>query len=156
MDTEAIVDAVRDFLDDDDWKYEYDAERKVIRADIVLDCKLKHASLRIKVRETSYNVYITLPISADRDTLPNVVRYTTMANYGLIPGCFEVDVEDGEVRFRSYVDADGLTALPKEVVKGSIYRGWNIVERYGDGLAALIMGFSDVETEIEKAEKGND
>ena len=153
MDSEEIVDAVRDFLDDDDWKYEYDAERKIIRADIILDCKLKHASLRIKVRETSYNVYISLPINADKDTLPNVIRYTTMANYGLIPGNFEVDVEDGEVRFRTFVNADGLSGLPTAVIKDSIYCGWNIVEHYGDGLAALIMGFSDVETEIEKAEK---
>ena len=156
MDTEAIVDAVRDFLDDDDWKYEYDAERHVIRAGIVLDCKLKHADLRIKVRQTCYNVYISLKINADKDTLPDVIRYATMANYGLISGNFEVDVEDGEVRYKTFVDTQGLDVLPPEVVKGSIYRGWNTVERYGDGLAALIMGFSDVETEIEKAEKRDD
>ena len=153
METGAIVDAIRDFLDDDDWKYTYDAERKLIRAGVALDCKLKHGDLCIRIRETSYNVYISLQINADKDTLADVIRYTTMANYGLLSGNFEVDVEDGEVRYKSYVDARDLESLPKEVIKGSIYRGWNTVERYGDGLAALIMGFSDVETEIEKAEK---
>lgn len=152
---EAIVDAVRDFLDDDDWKYEYDAEKHLIRAGVALDCKLKHADLVIRIRETSYNVYISLQINADKDTLADVIRYTTMANYGLLSGNFEVDVEDGEVRYKSYVDAKDLESLPKAVIQGSIYRGWNTVERYGDGLAALIMGFSDVETEIEKAEKSD-
>ena len=153
MDTDAIVDAIRDFLDDDDWKYTYDAEKKLIRAGLVLDCKLKHANLCIRIRETSYNAYISLQLNADKDTLADVIRYTTMANYGLLSGNFEVDVEDGEVRYKSYVDAKDLASLPKAVIKGSIYRGWNTVERYGDGLAALLMGFSDPETEIEKAEK---
>ena len=50
------------------------------------------------------------------------------------------------------MDANGLDALSKQVVEGGIYRGWNIVDRYGNGLAALLMGFSAPGTEIEKAE----
>ena len=40
METEAMIDAVRDFLDADDWHYEYDAEHAFIRAGVTLKCKL--------------------------------------------------------------------------------------------------------------------
>ena len=153
MEKEAIVDAVRDYLDDDDWNYEFDAEEGLIRAGLVFDCKLKSAYLRIRIRETSYNVYIVLKLNADKETLPEIIRYTTMANYGLLSGNFEVDVEDGEIRYKSFVDTMGIDRISREIVKGSIYRGWNTVERYGNGLAALLLGFSDAETEIGKAEK---
>lgn len=153
MEKDDLIDAVRDYLDANDWHYEYDPERRRIHAGLNLNCKLKKAKLHIHFRETSYCVYIVLDLNADNDVLPQILKYTAMANYGLPSGNFEVDVSDGEIRYKTYVDANGLDALSKQVIEGSIYRGWNNVDRYGNGLAALLMGFSDPETEIEKAEK---
>ena len=36
MEQEQIVDAIRDWLDGDDWHYEYDAEKHLIRMGITL------------------------------------------------------------------------------------------------------------------------
>ena len=152
METEAIVDAVRDFLDEDDWHYEYDAERNVIRASVTLDCKLKSARMIIRFRKTDYNVYMVAPISADPENLGEVLRFTAQANYGLASGNFEVDVDDGEIRYKSYVDCDGLETLPKELFDDGISACGAMMERYGNGFAALAMGFSDADTEIKKAE----
>ena len=152
METEAIVDAVRDFLDEDDWHYEYDAERNVIRANVTLKCKLKNARMIIRFRKTDYNVYMISPVSADAENLGEVLRFAAMANYGLASGNFEVDVEDGEIRYKSYVDCDGLEKLPKELFDDGINACWAMMDRYGNGFAALAMGFSDADTEIKKAE----
>ena len=51
MEREQIVDALRDWLDDDDWHYDYDVERHVIRAGITLDCKLRSGRVFIPIRE---------------------------------------------------------------------------------------------------------
>ena len=45
-----------------------------------------------------------------------------------------------------------MKELPARIIKDSIYAGWCMMDRYGNGLAALAMGFSDAETEIKKAE----
>ena len=152
METEEIIDAVRDYLDADDWHYEYDAERNVIRAGVELKCKLKNARMIIRFRKTDYNVYMISPVSADAENLGEVLRFAAMANYGLASGNFEVDVEDGEIRYKSYVDCDGLETLPKELFDDGISACWAMMERYGNGFAALAMGFSDADTEIKKAE----
>ena len=153
MDQEQIVDVLRDWLDGDDWHYEYDAERQVLKAGITLECKLRSARIFIPIREDgSYIVNIVSPISGDPENMDELVKYVAMANYGLADGNFDVDVRDGEIRYRTYVNCKGLEKLPVEIIKDSIYVGWCMMERYGNGIAALAMGFSDAETEIKKAE----
>ena len=152
METEEIIDAVRDYLDADDWHYEYEADRNIIRAGVALKCKLKNARMIIRFRKTDYNVYMISPVSADAENLGEVLRFAAMANYGLANGNFEVDVEDGEIRYKSYVDCDGLEKLPKELFDDGINACWAMMDRYGNGFAALAMGFSAADTEIKKAE----
>ena len=84
-----------------------------------------------------------------------MVKYLTMANYGLANGNFELDVRDGEIRYKTYVNCKGLESLPGQIIKDSILVGWYMMERYGNGIAAIAMGFSDAETEIKKAEGGD-
>ena len=90
MDQEQIVDALRDWLDGDDWHYEYDAERHVIRAGISLDCKLRNARIFMPIREDgSYIVNIVSPINgAELEcTDTKMVRITLPApNLSVIDG----------------------------------------------------------------------
>ncbi len=153
MDQEQIVDALRDWLDSDDWHYEYDAEHHLIRAGITLDCKLRNARIFIPIREDgSYIVNIYSPVNGDPAHIDELVKYIAMANYGLANGNFDIDVSDGEVRYKIYVNCKDLEKLPAQIIKDSIYAGWCMMDRYGNGIAALAMGFSDAETEIKKAE----
>ena len=153
MDQEQIVDALRDWLDSDDWHYEYDAEHHVIRAGITLDCKLRNARIFIPIRgDGSYIVNIYSPVSGDPASLDELIKYVAMANYGLANGNFDIDVSDGEVRYKTYVNCKDMKELPAQIIKDSIYAGWCMMDRYGNGIAALAMGFSDAETEIKKAE----
>lgn len=152
MDREQIVDAVRDFLDGDDWHYQYDAEDQVISAGIRLRSKIKTGKIRIIFKDDSYAVYLYSPISGDESNLTELNKYLTMANYGLANGNFELDYRDGEIRYKTYVNCNGLESLPKDIIQDSILVGCAMMDRYGDGIAALSLGFSDAETAIKKAE----
>ena len=153
MDQEQIVDALRDWLDSDDWHYDYDSEHHLIRAGITLDCKLRNARIFIHVREDgSYIVNFYSPVNGDPGNIDELVKYVAMANYGLANGNFDIDVSDGEVRYKIYVNCKDLEKLPAQIIKDSIYAGWCMLDRYGNGIAALAMGFSDAETEIKKVE----
>ena len=156
MEIEEITDAVRDYLDADDWHYEYVAEHAFIRAGVTLKCKLKSARLIIQFRKTDYNVYMISPVTADTERLGEVLRFAALANYGLANGNFEVDVHDGEIRYKSYVNCEAYDTLPKDVIEDSSNVCWAMMERYGNGFAALAMGFSDADTEIKKAEPSSD
>ena len=92
MDQEQIVDALRDWLDSDDWHYEYDAERHLIKAGITLDCKLRNARIFIPIRDDgTYIVNIYSPVNGDPASLDELIKYVAMANYGLANGNFDID-----------------------------------------------------------------
>lgn len=152
MEQEQIVDAIRDWLDEDDWHYEYNAEKHLIKMGINLKSKIKSGRYFIDIKEDSYLVYLYTPINGDPANIGELVKYLTMANYGLYNGNFEVDVRDGEIRYKTFVNCDGLESLSPEVIKDSIYVCCVMMDRYGDGIAALALGFSDADTEIKKAE----
>lgn len=156
MEREQIVDAVRDWLDGDDWHYEYDAEKQLIKMGINLKSKIKSGRIYVDLKEDCYVVYVCAPINGDKDNLEELGKYLTMANYGLINGNFELDVRDGEIRYKTYVNCDGLESLSSAVIQDSICVGCAMMDRYGDGIAALAMGFSDADTEIKKAENRED
>ena len=153
MEQEQIVDAVRDWLDGDDWHYEYDAEKHLIKMGITLKSKIKSGRIYVDIKKDCYLVYLYAPISGDKDNIGELTKYLTMANYGLLNGNFELDVRDGEIRYKTYVNCDGLESLSPSVIEDSIYVGCVMMDRYGDGIAALALGFSDADTEIKKAEK---
>lgn len=156
MRTEAIVDAIGDFLDDDDWKYEYQGEKNLFKMGVSLRCRLQSTRLYIDVKEDAYLVYAISPISGSEETCTELMRYLTRANYALINGNFELDVRDGEVRYKSYVNCDGLGALSHEVIRDSVYVPCAMMNKYGDGIAAIALGYSDADTELRKAEGGSD
>ena len=156
MEQEEIVDAIRDWLDGDDWHYEYNAEKHLIKMGINLKSKIKSGRIFVDIKKDCYAVYLYAPISGDKNNMGELIKYITMANYGLLNGNFEVDTDDGEIRYKTFVNCDGLQSLSPAVIQDSIYIGCLMMDRYGDGIAALALGFSDAETEIKKAEKQDD
>ncbi len=153
METDAVIDAVRDYMDDSGYRYEYDAEHKFLRLGFNLDCRLKNVKIFVDFRHMGYLVYAVSPISADKDNLGEMLKYIAMANYKLVNGNFEIDVSDGEIRYKCWVGTWKIDALPADMVDESISVPILMFERYGNGIAALALGFSDAETEIAKAEK---
>lgn len=152
MDPEKIVDTVRDWLDNEDWQYEYDAEKSIIKTGASLSCKLKTCSIIIQLQEDFYNVYALSPINGDTDNLTELTKFLTMVNFRMRHGNFELDVEDGEVRYKTFVNCKGLDSLPAEIIGDSIRVAGFVLNVFGDGIAALAMGFSDAQSEIEKVE----
>lgn len=156
MDIEAMINSVRDFLDGDDWNYDFESDNNLIRTGINLDCKLNSINEVIAFSDAGFQVYAMIKLDADEETRPKVMEYITRANYGLRLGNFELDLEDGEIRYKVYTNTKGMTELPQEIVEDAIIVPAMMFDRYGDGLATLMMGFSDPATEIEKAEKDDD
>lgn len=152
MDQEQIVDAVRDWLDGDEWHYEYNAEHHLINMGINLKSKIKSGKIFIDIKDDCYVVYLYSPIDGDKDKIDELLKYLTLANRGLLNGNFELDLSDGEIRYKTFVNCDGMKTLPTEVIQDSIYIPCIMMDRYGDGIAALALGFSDAETEIKKIE----
>ena len=78
-------------------------------------------------------------------------EFINRANYGLRNGNFELDVRDGEIRYKIYVDCDNQ--LPsREVVRSSIIIPSVMFERYSQGLLDVMFRGSSAEEAISKCE----
>lgn len=156
MEKEAVIDAVRDFIEGEGYHYEYNAEREFLKMGFKVDCKLKHMDVVIDFSPHGFNVFAISPISADQDGFPEMRKYLSMANYGLMNGNFEMHPQSGEVRYRCWVGTRSLESLPNEAIDENVNIAYSMLKRYGDGIAALALGFSDADSEIAKAEKPKD
>ncbi|MBR0278490.1 MAG: hypothetical protein IJQ75_00725, partial [Synergistaceae bacterium] len=108
----------------------------------------------IPVRDDSYTVYARSPIEADCDD-KNVMKemsdFICRANYGLRNGNFELDMTDGELRYKTFVDCDGITPS-EEIVKGSIIIPAMMFDRYAPGMLDIMFKGSTAEEAIAKCE----
>ena len=151
MTLEETCDAVRDFLDENELRYEYHADRQCLNMGFSLDCKLKSLNMFIQFRDDGFLLYGICPVNADPENLGEVLKYVALINYGLIPGNFEVDLHDGEIRSKTWTRLAEAETLPEMTIHVAFAFTFAMFEQFGNGLAALAMGFSDGETEYKKA-----
>ena len=146
------INEVRDYLDDNNWNYEYEDDRQLIRTGVSLKSKLQSVKMYITFNDNGYTVIAVPAMKADEASRVNVMEYLTRANYGLRNGNFEMDVNDGEVRYKIYTNAKGRGKIGEAIIEDSIMIPPLMFDKYGNGMAAIMFGFSDPKTEIEKAE----
>lgn len=89
--------------------------------------------------------YSILPVSPPGPRIPAVVEYATRANAGLVTGNFEVDVDRGEVRYKTAIDlsdvpgdalADGTVV--RALVSDLAYTNAATADRYLPGLLQVV------------------
>ena len=56
---------VKQFLDEDDWHYEFNEEKGVFNFNLTLKGKLQSIRYRILIRKYDYSVYTVCPMSAE-------------------------------------------------------------------------------------------
>ena len=149
-----ISGAIGSFLHNDDWRFSFDENRGIFRFGLGLKGKMKTLDYIIDVKKDAFITYAISPLSADSDDpqmMAQMAEFLTRANYGLKNGCFEMDFDDGELRYRSFVDCDGQVPS-SEVVRNSIYVTASTFQRYAPGILDIIFGGIGAKEAIAKCE----
>ena len=148
-----IAEEIEQFLRDDDWRFDPADENGMIRLSVSLKCKFSKCRVNIQVRKNSYLIVSSLPITADEASRPAVMEFLTRANYGLILGHFEMDLSDGEVRYKcaQYCGNENVL-ISGEIIKETLYVGLSMLERYGTPLLEVMMGITAPLDALKKAE----
>ena len=153
-----ISNALNEFLENDDWHFSFDEKRGVFNFRLGLEGKLKKIDYLIRVRDNEYTVYATSPIGADQNDktmMASMAEFVCRANYGLKNGNFELDMQDGEIRFKCFVDCTAITPT-QEMVRNSIYCPATMFDNYSDGIAGIIFGNLSAKQAVEQCESYND
>ena len=83
--------------------------------------------------------YSYCPVKVPENKRPLVGDFLTRANYGLLIGNFEMDYNDGEVRYKTSIDVEG-DDLSKALVKRLVYDNLAVMDRYLPGVLSVIYG----------------
>lgn len=153
-----IANAIKSYLKEDDWHYSFDEEKGLFKFGLSIRGKIKNISYIVDVRDDEYIVYAISPVCADEDDnkmMAAMAEFVCRANYGLKNGNFELDMRDGEVRFKCFVDCEGITPS-KDMVQNSIHCPAVMFKRYGSGIVDIIFGNATAKEAVEKCEKATE
>ena len=103
-------------------------------------CRQQSAQTVVLVREDSYSTITTLPRTADTDHRLAMAEYLTRANWGMRNGNFELNMDDGEIRYKSYVHV-GQEKPDMGAARLATLLPFLMIDRYGDGLIDVLFGF---------------
>ncbi len=92
-----------------------------------------------KAREEAkqFIFYSLCPVKVPLDKRPAVAELLMRVNSGMILGNWEMDYEDGEVRYKTSIDVKG-DRLTHPVIKNLVYVNCRIMDKYLPGLCQVI------------------
>ena len=100
---------------------------------------ISDAEINIKIDYERLVCYFNFKDIAPKKHIDQVTKFSTLANFGLIIGNFEVILDTGQVRFKSSLDFTGIK-VQERLVKNVIRSAMDVVEDYGDAAADVIRG----------------
>jgi hypothetical protein len=132
----AILAAAQAYLSEQGWSFTRLAGRTALqlKVDSAHGQWLCYAQAREAERQLLF--YSVFPTNAPEERRAAVAELLTRANFGLYLGNFEMDWEDGEIRYKTSVAVEGaeLTpALVRQVVEPNV----RIMERYFAAIRAV-------------------
>jgi len=140
-----------DFMEEEDWKYE------ILEGETVLRFNFKGRSGRLlcyaDVEESKdwLIFYSYLPVNAPPEKMAAMGEFVTRANRGMRIGNFELDFEDGEIRYKTSIDIEG-GELTSKMVHNLLQANLSTMDRYFSGIMELIYSEKSPKELIQKIE----
>lgn len=147
-----IVNQIKDYLDHEDWSYFFDEEEGFFDLGLRIEGALQKLQYIIDVEKTNYAVYAYCPLSADSDNPPQmsaVAEFFTWVNYGMRNGSLELDMTDGEIRCKVFVDCEDR--MPSDaIIRNSLAYPSACFDFYGNAIIDLVIGNKSVDEAIAR------
>jgi hypothetical protein len=148
-----LFEAVVDYLTEDDWKF------NVVKDDtaLVLSFRGRAGSWQcfanVDEERQWFSFFSILPSNVPEDKRAAVAEFVTRANYGLVIGNFEMDFNDGEVRYKTSIDVEGGDLTPK-MIENLMQANLMTMDRYFPGLMGVLYGDRDPADAVAETEGG--
>lgn len=144
--TKSLFDRVAGFLDANDWHYRAYEEKSYFDMNV----GIRYASVRVIVdtddlenwqRASTYSVF---PVQTPENRRGAMLETINRINHSLSYGNLEMDMDDGEVRIRTVVEAQ--SDLAEELMERMLHSNLNMANRFFAPLMAVAFGNADPAT----------
>ncbi len=154
----ALIDLVERFLEQDEWYPERHPEEELIRVSFNGDNGRWQCLMRVR-QNVQVMFFSICPVTVPTERRPAMAEFLTRANYGLVLGNFEMDFEDGEVRYKTSIDVERIpfdlleqSAWGLDLFKDITYPNVLMMDKYLPGIMRVIASNEEpaaIITEIE-------
>lgn len=138
---EKIFDAMLDFFTKDDWPFTQLEDRPILRMGFQGNNGSWVCFAQAKEEPQQFLFYSVCAFSVPVEKRLAMAEFLTRANYGMVIGNFELDFNDGEVRYKTSVGVEG-DRLSFAVIKQLVYANVFTLDRYLPGIMQVI--YTDV------------
>lgn len=141
----SILTLLKAFFDGDDWSYIEIAEDTALQ--LAFRGQQGRWNCYAQAREAQSQVvfYSIVPIVAPEEQRLALAEFLTRANCGLIIGNFEFDFADGEIRYKTSLDIEGMRGEPLQaesaviaLIRNLVYANIATMDNYLPGIMAVL------------------
>lgn len=147
-----IFNAMIEFFEEDDWDFTWLEDIPVLSMNFSGRSGKWVCYAQAREDQEQFVFYSVCPVNVPEDRRPAVAEFITRANYGMIIGNFELDYIDGEVRYKTSIDVEGVNLLPP-LIRQLVYANVVTMDRYLPGIMAVTYGSASPEAEVERIER---
>lgn len=151
MAEQTIFEMIGSFFQQDGWEFKEIEEQSVLQ----MKARTQNGEFKCYAQaddeKSQFIFYSVAPVNAPEEKLAEFAEFFTRANYGLVIGNFEMDYDDGEIRYKTSIDVEGDRLSPA-LIKQLVYHNVRIMGKYLTGIEALISGGVSPTQAVERIE----
>ncbi|MGI0491965.1 YbjN domain-containing protein [Alkalinema pantanalense CENA528] len=133
----SILEQLISFFQSEKWEFEHIVAHHLLRFEVEGTQGEWVCYAKAKEDDHQFIFYSNLPSGVPPEKRSAVAEYITRANNGLILGNFELDFDEGEVHYKTSIEAapDVLTA---DLIRPIVYANLSVMDQYLPGFAWII------------------
>jgi hypothetical protein len=146
-----FMDVVLRFFQEDQWNFQKLKDKPVVRAGFRGEHGTWVCFARVDEENRRFLFHAAMGLNIPTQYRAAVAEYLTRVNYGLQIGNFEMNLDTGEVRFRTSIEVpEG--PLDISVVRALTYANVRAMDHYFSGVLGVVHGGLSPEAALARAE----
>lgn len=149
-----IANAINGFLSNNRGKFSFDDQNGLFKFSVRLRGRIKEINYLVFFGEDEYWVRAISPLGADGNDekmMATMAEFICRINYKTKNGNFELDMEDGEIDFKCFVDCADIIPT-EEIIKNSLYCPAVMFDQYSYGITDIIFNNVTAKEAIDRCE----
>jgi hypothetical protein len=148
---ETILGKMLNFFTEDDWQF------TKLQGEPILSMAFQGQNgewicyAKAREEQQQFIFYSLCPTNAPEEKRLAVAEFLTRANYGMMNGNFELDFDDGEIRYKTGIDVEG-DSLSFALIRNLVYTNVTMMDEYLPGILSVINDDGSPQDAITKIE----
>jgi hypothetical protein len=143
---------VCDFFARNDWPINVVADESILYMVYQGDNGRYDCLAGVRNEEGQFLFYSVCPVPATEDRRAAVAEFVARANYDMVLGNFELDFDDGEIRYKTSAPIEGAQLSPA-IVALLVLVNLRTMDQYLPGILSVVHGNISPRDAIEKIER---